>query len=269
MGFSASKTVSRWFIFQNDKLLLGNLPSSNEPLAFDIFAELAPHLIRKYMVGEFNHHIISCGEISKNISLPSHIQAVSLRKAFDLLDSIWFRSAIQSFAIINWDKNHQFCGRCGHRTQHKVGAYERICEYCGLQHYPRISPSIIVLITRGDELLLARGSHFPPGVFGLIAGFVEVGENIEEAVHREVKEEVNLEINHLRYFGSQSWPFPDSLMIGFFADYANGEIEIDSHEIESAGWYRYDQLPGLPNVKISIARRLIDEFVNERKKLRG
>ena len=108
---------------------------------------------------------------------------------------------------------------------------------------------------------MARGPHFPPGVYGLIAGFVEIGESLEETIHREVKEEVGIEIKNLSYFGSQAWPFPDSLMIAFVADYASGEIVIDKNEIEVAGWYRYDNLPGLPSMNISIASTLLENFV--------
>jgi NAD+ diphosphatase len=121
------------------------------------------------------------------------------------------------------------------------------------------------LIHRDDQILMARSPHFPPGVYGLIAGFVEAGESVEEAVHREVKEEVGLAIKNLRYFGSQAWPFPDSLMIGFFAEYESGDLLIDHSEIEEAGWYHYDQLPGHPSVTISIAYKLIKAFIAEKK----
>jgi NAD+ diphosphatase len=112
---------------------------------------------------------------------------------------------------------------------------------------------------------MARSPHFIPGAYGLIAGFIEVGESIEEAVHREVKEEVSINIKNLRYFGSQPWPFPDSLMIGFIADYASGEINIDHEEIEAAGWYKFDNLPGRPSTRISIASQLIEHFVAEQR----
>jgi NAD+ diphosphatase len=180
-----------------------------------------------------------------------------------LLDKTWYGTIIRAFSIINWDKNHQFCGRCAHPTKQENERFERVCTHCGLIHYPRISPSIIVLIRRDDHLLMARSPHFSPGIFGLIAGFVEPGENLEQAVKREVKEEVNLEIKNLSYFMSQAWPFPDSLMVGFFADYVSGDIRIDPLEIETAGWYRYDQLPELPSIRISISRQLIDHFVKE------
>lgn len=131
------------------------------------------------------------------------------------------------------------------------------CSACGLLVYPRISPAVMVLIQRGDELLLARSPHFKPGVFSALAGFVEAGETLEQCAVREVREEVGIEISNLRYFQSQPWPFPDSLMLAFFADYAGGVITPDPSEIEAADWFSRKALPLLPD-PVSIARRLID-----------
>jgi len=132
-----------------------------------------------------------------------------------------------------------------------------ICPACGLLAYPRISPAVMVLVSRGDDLLLARSPHFRPGIFSALAGFVEAGETIEHCAVREVREEVGIEIANLRYFRSQPWPFPDSLMIAFFADYAGGEITPDPKEIEAADWFPRSALPPLPD-QASIARHLID-----------
>ena len=134
------------------------------------------------------------------------------------------------------------------------------CPSCGLLTYPRISPAVMVLIRRGDELLLARSPHFRSGMYSALAGFVEAGETVEHAAVREVREEVGIEIANLRYFRSQPWPFPDSLMLAFFADYAGGEITPDPAEIAEAGWFPIDALPTLPD-PVSIARRLIDAAV--------
>jgi NAD+ diphosphatase len=134
------------------------------------------------------------------------------------------------------------------------------CTRCGMMHYPRVSPAVIVRVRRENEILLARSPGFPKGMRSVLAGFVEPGESIEETIHREVREEVGLEVENLGYFGSQPWPFPNSLMIGFTADYAGGEIRPEPGEIEDAGWYRADELPQLPP-KVSIARRMIDDFV--------
>ena len=132
-----------------------------------------------------------------------------------------------------------------------------LCPACGLLAYPRISPAVMVLVRDGDQLLLGRSPHFKPGVFSALAGFVEPGETLEECAAREVREEVGVDIANLRYFQSQPWPFPNSLMVAFFADYAGGTITPDPNEIEEAGWFALDALPILPE-PISIARRLID-----------
>ena len=139
----------------------------------------------------------------------------------------------------------------------KTTEFAMECPSCGLLAYPRISPAVMVLVRRGNELLLARSPHFRPGVFSALAGFVEAGETLEQCAVREVREEVGVEITNLRYFQSQPWPFPDSLMLAFFADYAGGEIVPDPSEIEAAGWFSIDALPVLPD-PVSIARRLID-----------
>jgi NAD+ diphosphatase len=148
----------------------------------------------------------------------------------------------------------------------KISQTERAkeCPKCGLLHFPRLAPAIIVLVERGNELLLARSRHFMPGMYSVLAGFVEPGESLEEAVVREVREEVGISVKDIKYFGSQPWPFPHSLMVGFTATYGCGEITIDDTEIEDAGWFTADKLPRIPG-KISIARKLIDWFVEKQR----
>lgn len=264
MELSANeKTKEYWFIFQHDRLLflkdsIATLPTS---LALE---KIQSFFLRQHAIGQYNGIDCYCAEISEEIMLAENMTTINLRRAYEILGAEWYSAATKAFSVIHWDKTHQFCGRCGHATMHKAGTFERICPDCGLALYPRISPSIIVLIQKGDYILMARSPHFKPGAYGLIAGFVEMGESIEEAIHREVKEEIGIKIKNLHYFGSQSWPFPDSLMIGFIADYATGEIMIDHKEIETAAWYRYDNLPGGPSSSMSIARKLIDYFVAQK-----
>lgn len=254
---------SLWFIFQSNKVLL--LKHDNR-LPCDIgCAAIAPYFIRNYKLGVINNIQFQCAEVPKDLPITPDFHVLSLREALSLLIEELYSVAVKAYSIINWDRNHKFCSSCGNLTTHHSQAFERRCSSCELSFFPRISPSIIVLIKKGDQLLMARSPHFPPGVYGLIAGFVDAGESIEEAVHREVKEEVGLQIKNLTYWGSQPWPFPDSLMIGFTADYASGEIIMDAVEIEDAGWYRYDKLPGKPSMTLSIASKLIDEFVKESK----
>jgi NAD+ diphosphatase len=156
----------------------------------------------------------------------------------------------------------QYCGRCGSRTQTKEKERAKVCPQCGLHNFPRRSPAIIVAVERGEEILLARSAHFPRGMFSVLAGFVEPGETIEECVVREVKEEVGITVGNIRYFGSQPWPFPNSLMLGFTAEYVGGELVLDPTEIAEAGWFRADALPSIPG-RISIAGRMIQWFVEK------
>ncbi len=180
-----------------------------------------------------------------------------LRRIFGLAGAEAFALAGRAIQLLDWQKNHRHCGRCGTLTMRRAGEFAMECPACGLLAYPRLAPAVMVLIRRGDELLLARGPHFSPGVFSALAGFVEPGETLEQCAVREVREEVGIEIANLRYFDSQPWPFPHSLMVAFFADYAGGTLDPDPAEIEAAAWFSRAALPLLPD-PISIARQLID-----------
>ncbi len=185
---------------------------------------------------------------------------ISLREVFVAFSEEVFGIAGRATQIVEWARTHRFCGRCATPTERVTGERCMRCPRCGLLAYPRITPAIIVLVRRGDEALLARGARFPLPFYSTLAGFAEVGETLEETLAREVREEVGIEVKNIRYFGSQPWPFPNSLMVGFFAEWAGGEIAIDPKEIVEAHWYRADALPTVPP-KISIARRLIDAWL--------
>ena len=184
--------------------------------------------------------------------------------AFAGLRSLFFRLpdpllalAARAFQVVEWDRTHRYCGRCATPTRDKAGERAKECPACGHVAYPRVSPAMMALVTRGREILLARAHRFPPGMFSALAGFVEPGETIEDCLVREVREEVGVEVGDIRYFGSQSWAFPHSLMIAFTAEYAGGEIRCEDAEIAEARWFPADALPPLPP-SVSIARRLID-----------
>ena len=187
----------------------------------------------------------------------------SLRQFMLQADFPTFRMLAFADQVGTWRSNHRFCGRCGTPTQQVSGERCMRCPECGLDSYARISPSMIVLVTRGDEVLLARSPRFVTGVYSTLAGFVEPGESAEECVAREVREEVGIEVHNLHYLGSQGWPFPHSLMLGFHAEYAGGEIVPQADEIEDAAWFPIDNLPPLP-MQRSIARYLIDLYVARR-----
>lgn len=192
---------------------------------------------------------------------PAGFELRPLRSVFGLLPEDLFGLAGYGVQIVEWDRTHRFCGHCATPTVRNGHEHSKTCPNCSLTVYPRVAPVVMVLVTRGGgaarEFLLARGPHFPPGMYSALAGFVEPSETLEDACHREVREEVGVEIRALRYFASQPWPFPHSLMIAFTAEYVGGEITPQPGEIEDARWYPVGELPSLP-MPFSIARRLID-----------
>jgi NAD+ diphosphatase len=171
-----------------------------------------------------------------------------------------FRVAGMANQLVDWARTHKFCGRCATPTERMKDERAMRCPACGLVAYPRITPAVIVLVQRGDEALLARGVRFPLPFYSALAGFVEVGETLEDTVAREIREEVGIEVDRIRYFGSQPWPFPHSLMLAFRAEWASGEIAADPREIADAHWFRADALPQIPP-RLSIARTLIDSWL--------
>jgi len=176
-------------------------------------------------------------------------------------------AAGRAVQLVEWARTHRFCGRCATPTEPAADDRSMRCPACGLSAFPRLAPAMITLVTRGadgpdQEALLARGVQFRMRMYSCLAGFVEPGEGLEEAVAREVREEVGITVGDVRYQGSQPWPFPHSLMIGFRARYESGDLELDPTEIVDAAWYRRDDLPTIPP-PISIARRLIDDWLAE------
>lgn len=169
----------------------------------------------------------------------------------------------RAIQLLGWRRDHQFCGRCGTPTMPGDGGRALVCRSCGHSCYPRLSPCVIVAVTRGDELLLAAAPGRQTRFYSTLAGFVEPGESAEHAVAREVHEEVGVEVTNIRYFGSQPWPFPGQLMLGFFADYAGGDLVLDPQEIEDAGWFKRDNLPPTPPAT-SIAGQLIRAFFDQK-----
>ena len=196
---------------------------------------------------------------------PAGFVLAGLRSLFLRLPEPMLAVAARAFQVVEWDRTHRYCGRCGAPTRDKGGERAKICTACGYVAYPRISPAMMVLVTRGRELLLARANRFQASMYSALAGFVEAGESIEDCVHREVREEVGIEVRDLAYFASQSWSFPHSLMIAYTARYASGELAPDPTEIADVRWFDVDALPDLPS-PVSIARRLIDATAAE---LRG
>jgi len=171
---------------------------------------------------------------------------------------------LRAYHRLNWEQQSQYCGKCGTPLEYKPGSAEKKCLACKQSFFPRFSPAVMVLIQKDDQLLLARSPHFAPGVYSAIAGFIDIGETAEEAAHREVREEVGIEITQLEYFATQTWPFPDSFMIAFKAQYLRGELKIDEKEIEDARWFSVSDLPLTPPTA-SIAKYLIQSVIKGNK----
>jgi NAD+ diphosphatase len=193
-------------------------------------------------------------------SPPPGTEVVPLRQLFSVLSDEDFAIAGRALGLTTWDTDHRYCGRCGGQTERSTTERVRTCTRCSFGAYPRLSPAVIMLVERDGKALLGRNARFPIPFFSTLAGFVEVGETLEQTVAREVAEEAGVAVADIRYFGSQPWPFTNSLMIGFTARWAGGEIAVDPTELAEAGWFAPDALPPVPP-KLSIARALIDDFV--------
>jgi NAD+ diphosphatase len=198
--------------------------------------------------------------LSTEAELPGSLELVGVRSLFNELASAAVLEVGRARQILDWRLNHRVCGFCATPTEHRPEHGALGCPECGRTYFPRVSPAVIMAVHRGDRILLGRAPGRPEGWFSTLAGFVEAGESLEECVAREVLEEVGLQVDGITYFGSQPWPFPDSLMVGFTANYVAGEIVPQPGEIEEAGWFSLEDLPAVPP-PFSIARALIDDFV--------
>lgn len=249
-------------VFIRDQLIQRTASPALMPWA--AYRELGLAAGRRQVIGTqqgVTHVAIALPEEGVPTALPEGWRAAGLRHWFGVLPDPHLAIAMRAVQLLEWERTHRFCGACATPTALVPGERAYRCSACGLSVYPRICPAMMVLITRGRELLLARGVTFPPGRYSALAGFLEAGESIEDAIHREVQEEVGVEVDELSYFGSQSWPFPNSLMIAFTARWKSGAINADPAEIADAQWFDIDALPDMPAQKISISRALIDATV--------
>lgn len=252
--------IAHWFAFVGQRLLVEQTPDSVQIPQLKSLSEIGLEPVRIQFLGWLDGQPCYSAELSETAIAPAGMAFSSLRELHEALTEPFFALAARAVQIVAWDRSHQYCGHCA--TPMIQLAHERAkrCPSCGLRQYPRLSPAIIVLVYRGEEVLLARSPRFRPGMYSVLAGFVEPGESLEDTVAREVREEVGVAVKDIRYFGSQPWPFPDSLMIGFTAAYAGGDLVCEPAEIEAAAWFKPHDLPPIPG-KLSIARKLIDAFV--------
>ncbi|HEU4353766.1 MAG TPA: NAD(+) diphosphatase [Burkholderiales bacterium] len=260
-----------WFVFRGDKLLVELGPPerpSDDPRfrlrpAWARLPLLKRHdrlyerALRTLYLGRLGGVDCFAAELALEADVPAGMAWEGLRPLFSVLHDDHFALAGRALQLLEWDRNHQFCGRCATPTEPKRDERVRVCPACKLSAYPRVAPAVMALVRKERQVLLARSPHFPAGMYSALAGFVEPGESLEQCLAREVAEEVGVRVGRSRYFASQPWPFPHSLMIAFVCEWQSGEIRPQAGEIEDAKWFEVLQLPKLPS-KISIARRLID-----------
>lgn len=249
------ETPAIWFAFKRSSILVSDINTASLPLCRDL-NEHGVDPVRSTYLGLLGEQHCYAADIEEGQPLPAGWATLGLRDLFGMVDGTVAALSGRALQIIDWERNHQFCSRCGTPMQARTDERARACPACRFTSYPPVSPAVMVLITRGRELLLARKSAWPPGRYSAIAGFVEPGEMLEDTVARETLEEVGVEVRNLQYFGSQPWPFPHSLMVAFTAEYAGGEVRPDGVEIEEASWFDAEALPSLP-ASVSISRRLI------------
>ncbi|MGD0584651.1 MAG: NAD(+) diphosphatase [Oryzomonas sp.] len=247
-----------WAIMQGNGVLLvpdesglalpqGGLPAWLQPKAPPLF------------IGQWRGKPLRAFSIGSDLTLQAPFETEAFNAAEQRLDMLTLTVSGLAKQILHWERQSRHCSRCGAPTEPMAGTWGKRCTGCAAEHYPHIHPCAIVLVKRGDQLLLTRKAEWPAGRYSLVAGFLDFGESLEECAIREVREETGIDIENVRYVGSQNWPFPAQLMAGFVADYAGGEITVDTSELEDARWFPLDALPSLPP-KRSIARWIIDNF---------
>lgn len=253
-----------WFVFCKDDIIItaaGEIPSGgNCPISLEPWHKVH----RLPMLGAEECCCVSADvPLSESDAKVKDLQQVGLRASFDILPYAQYLMAGKAREILYWDATTKFCGVCGGPME-KDSDISKKCTCCGKQVWPALATAIIVRITRtteqGEEILMVRAHNFRGNHYGLVAGFVETGENLEECLVREVEEEVGLRVKNIRYFGSQPWPYPSGLMVGFTAEFDGGEVKLQHSELAAGGWFRPDNLPVIPG-KVSLARRLIDDWL--------
>lgn len=263
---AATRQDALWFIFQDEHILLEKTPQG--------FIIPKQSTIHAWPISYTNQHYLGLLEQvpcfvaqyqDKKLSLlPDNVVFQPIREAYHLLhhNEALCHVVTRAKQILHWDQHHQFCGRCGTKTQMSETERAKICPKCQTLFFPQVAPVMLALVFRGDEILLARSPHFTAEVYSILAGFAEPGETIEQTVMREIKEEVNLTVKNICYVGSQPWPFSSNLLLGFTAEYDHGNIQIDPKEIEEAGWFSKHHLPPLPP-HFTLSRRMIERWKNK------
>ena len=259
-----SKQLAKvYLVIKGDELLINNKKQNLTLLDMDQYKWSGMEVNREFFIGYLDNYSLYVLELKTNSPLMEETSLKPFRALLGILPDNYFTICSRSVQLVEWYNKSKFCGSCGLKTSSHEVEKAMYCKDCDNLFYPRISPCVIVLVTKEEEILLARNKNFPSQMYSTLAGFIEVGETVEEAIKREIFEEVNIKVRNCQYFGSQSWPFPSQLMLGFHAEYLEGEIRPDGDEIDVAEWFHYKSLPQVPPGRISISGRLIESYVNK------
>jgi NAD+ diphosphatase len=256
------------FAFHEGRLLVRQHDDRAEPVTYGGVATAIKDAVAHIYLGRLDGRPCFAIPLPAEPETPPGHALVGLRELFGRLEEPIHGVAGRAFQIVEWYRNHAFCGRCGSQTELAAGERARGCPNCGATYFPRINPAVIMLVEREGRMLLARNRLFRGPWYSCLAGFVEPGESLEEAVAREVLEEAGIEIEGITYAASQPWPFPSQLMIGFYAHHRSGEIRVQDSEILDAGWFSPGELPEMPG-RFSLARQLIDGFLENGSQVRA
>lgn len=249
-----------WFIFNKSELLLERCNDGTYTVPFSEESPVEPdskHTV--HTIAGTNGREIKTFCTEKTINEDNRYIMCNLRESFRLISTDLYLEAGKCEEILYWDSTTQYCGICGSPMKMHT-SISKICKKCNKEVWPQLSTAVICLIHRGNDILLVRAHNFRGNFHGLVAGFVETGETLEQAVEREIMEETGLSVKNIEYFGSQPWPYPNNLMVGFYAEYDKGEIKIQQSELKTADWFSIYSLPTIPE-KLSIARKLIDNWL--------
>ena len=259
-NINTSNNQKIFLIIRGQEVLEDGISGQVALLAEDDLKWSSLELLSEHFLGYLDDKALYAAELSQSSNLLDNTKMSTMYALLGRVADSLFTALSRAVQIVEWYRSNQYCGKCSKSLQEDEKERAMKCS-CGNLVYPRISPCVIVLVTKGEELLLAHNKNFPGNFFSTLAGFIEPGESAEHSLRREVLEEVNIEIENIIYYGSQSWPFPSQLMLGFHAEFKSGDIKPDGLEIDKADWFNYQNLPEVPTGNISISGQLIESYI--------
>lgn len=257
---NSSSNQKIFLIIRGQEVLEDTISGQVALLAEDDLKWSSLELLSEHFLGYLDDKALYAAELSQSSNLLDNTKMSTMYALLGRVADSLFTALSRAVQIVEWYRSNQYCGKCSKNLQEDEKERAMKCS-CGNLVYPRISPCVIVLVTKGEELLLAHNKNFPGNFYSTLAGFIEPGESAEHSLRREVLEEVNIEIENIIYYGSQSWPFPSQLMLGFHAEFKSGDIKPDGLEIDKADWFNYQNLPEVPTGNISISGQLIESYI--------